>query len=74
MTRRTNNRQNLASESFGLEMILSKDPHLLQPTLMQKKKVLEICNLPNLYRRSFDLIRLNLALFEHKTKEAKWVV
>lgn len=46
MTRRTNNRQNLASESLGLEMILSKDPHLLQPTLMQKKKVLEICNLP----------------------------
>jgi len=60
MTRGTNNRQNLASESFGLEMILSKDSRLLQPNLMQKKKVLEICNLPNLYRRSFDLIRLNV--------------
>jgi hypothetical protein len=60
MTRRTDNKQNLASESFGLEMILSKDPYLLKPTLMQKKKVLEICNLPNLYRRSFDLIRLNV--------------
>jgi hypothetical protein len=63
MTRRTNNKKNLASERFGLQILMRDDPRMLQPTLSEKKKVLEICKLPNLYLRSFDLIKLHVGNF-----------
>ena len=63
MTRRTDNHKNLASEKFGLQILMRDDPKLLQPTLSEKKKILEICKLPNLYLRSFDLIKLHVGDF-----------
>lgn len=69
MSKSPNNKQNLASEQVGLAFIIESDPRIFEPTLDQKKKLLEICNLPNLYIRSFDLVRLNVREFsEIKTK------
>ncbi len=63
MTRRTDNQKNLASEKFGLQILMRDDKRIMQPTLSEKKKVLEICQLPNLYSRSFDLIKLHVGDF-----------
>lgn len=63
MTRKTDNQKNLTSERSGLEMLIALHPKMVQPTLVQKKRILQICNLPNLYLRSFDLIELKVADF-----------
>lgn len=63
MTRKTDNQKNLTSERSGLEMLIALHPKMIQPSLVQKKRILQICNLPNLYVRSFDLIELKVADF-----------
>ena len=63
MTRKTDNIKNLASEKLGFEMLLEHYPKIVQPSLVQKKRILEVCNLPNLYLRSFDLLEMKVADF-----------
>lgn len=58
------NRSNLESEDNGLNMLLEEDSRLIIPTLAQKKSLLSILDFPNIYSRSFDLVRLNVDSFE----------
>ena len=63
MSNRPNNELNLASEQVGLSHVINSDPKIFQPNLDQKRKLLDICNLPNLYIRSFDLVILKVDEF-----------
>lgn len=64
MGKKPHNRTNLASEDKGLKMLLEEDLRLTIPTLAQKKSLLSILNYPNIYTRSFDLVRLNVDSIE----------
>lgn len=58
------NRSNLESENRGLNMLLEEDSRLMIPTLEEKKYLLSILDQPNIYNRSFDLVRLNVDSFK----------
>jgi len=64
MGKEPHNRSNLESEDKGLNMLLEEDARLIIPTLEEKKSLLSILDYPNIYTRSFDLVRLNVDSFE----------
>ena len=64
MGKEPHNRSNLDSEGKGLNMLLQEDSRLRIPTAVQKKSLLSILNYPNIYTRSFDLVRLNVDSFD----------
>jgi hypothetical protein len=63
MGKEPHNRSNLESEGQGLSMLLEEDSRLMIPTLEEKKFLLAILDYPNIYTRSFDLVRLNVNSF-----------
>ena len=64
MGKEPHNKSNLESENKGLNMLLDEDAQLVIPTLEEKKFLLSILDYPNIYTRSFDLVRLNVDSFE----------
>lgn len=64
MGKEPHNQSNLESEDSGINMLLEEDSRLRIPTLAQKKSLLSILDFPNIYTRSFDLVRLNVDSFE----------
>lgn len=58
------NIKNLLSENEGLEYLKRLDKDLISPSLEQKKVLLSLVNLPNIYSRSFDLVKLKVNSFE----------
>lgn len=58
------NKKNLISETEGLDYLKEADKALITPTLVQKKILLSLVNLPNIYSRSFDLVKLKVSSFE----------
>jgi len=58
------NIKNLLSESEGLAYLREIDKDLILPSLEQKKTLLSLVNLPNIYSRSFDLVKLKVNSFE----------
>ena len=64
MGKEPHNRSNLDSEYKGLNLLLEEDSRLIIPSLTQKKTLLSILDYPNIYTRSFDLVRLNVDSFE----------
>jgi hypothetical protein len=64
MGKEPHNRSNLESEDIGLNMLLEEDSRLIIPTLEEKKSLLSILSYPNIYTRSFDLVRLNVDSFK----------
>jgi len=64
MTSIPNNTKNLISESDGTDYLLKFNKNLIKPTLEQKKQLLELVNVPNIYIRSFDLVRLKVPNFD----------
>lgn len=64
MGKEPHNQSNLDSEGKGLNMLLEEDSRLVIPTVAQKKLLLSILDYPNIYTRSFDLVRLNVDSFE----------
>lgn len=64
MGKKPHNRSNLESEDNGLNVLLEADSRLIIPTLAQKKSLLSILDFPNIFTRSFDLVRLNADSFE----------
>lgn len=64
MGKEPHNRSNLESENQGLNMLLEEDSRLIKPTLEEKKSLLSILDYPNIYTRSFDLVRLNVKSFD----------
>lgn len=64
MGKEPHNLSNLESENRGLNMLLEEDYRLMIPTLEEKKSLLAILDYPNIYTRSFDLVRLNVSSFD----------
>jgi hypothetical protein len=64
MSSTPNNLQNLSSENDGLKYLINQDSSLIVPTLDQKKKLLRIVGKPNIYSRSFDLVRIKASNFD----------
>jgi len=64
MSSKPDNEQNLKSESIGINYLIDFDTHLIIPTLEQKKRLLSLINISNLYSRSFDLVKLKVESFE----------
>ena len=69
MSSKPDNLKNLASETVGLSYLKSLDTSLITPSLDQKKLLLKLVDLPNIYSRSFDLVKLKVNSFDQvKTK------
>jgi hypothetical protein len=64
MGKKPHNQSNLESEDSGINMLLEEDSRLRIPTLAQKKSLLSILDFPNIFTRSFDLVRLNVDSFD----------
>ncbi len=64
MSSKPDNHKNLASETDGLSYLKSLDSSLITPSLDQKKFLLKLVDLPNIYSRSFDLVKLKVNSFD----------